>query len=106
MPEEEKTLLEYVSDITEINDISEYMQDEKLDEALGLIVKMTVKPDIPPALVARTILLARALAAEMHLKGKNYMLLEKDTTRKNMYLSVAEQLIGLCDAMKYLVRNQ
>lgn len=106
MADEEKGLLEYVSDVTEMNDLSNYMQDEKLDEALGLIIKLTVKPDVPPAVIAKTIVLVRALSAELKLKGKYYMVLQKDEReKKNIYLSVAEELNGLADALKYLVRN-
>ena len=102
----EKTLFEYISTVTEFNDLSEYMKDPKLDEALDLIVKLTVKPDGNQALVPKMIVLARSLAAELKLKGKYYMLFEKEEReKKNMYLSVAEELVGVADALKYLVRN-
>lgn len=101
----DKPTLEYISLVTEINDLSEYMKDEKLDEALNLIIKLTLKPDIPAGAVAPVIVKARALAAELKLKGKWYMLVEKDSQKKNLYLSVAEEMVGLADSLKYLVRS-
>jgi hypothetical protein len=102
----DKSLLEYITTVTEMNDLSKVMNDPKLDEALDLIIKLTVKPDVPSQVIAKTIVQARALAAEFKLKGKYYMIFDKEERdKKNVYLSVAEELVGLADALKYLVRN-
>jgi hypothetical protein len=103
---EDQSVFEYISTVTEINDMSSIMQDKKLDEALELIIKLTVKPDVPAAVIGRTVVQARALAAELKLKAKYYMIWEKDERdKKNLYFTVAEELSGLADALKYLARG-
>ena len=103
---DEKTVFEYISTVTEINDVSEIMQDQKLDEALDLIIKLTLKPDVPAAVIGRTVVQVRALAALFKLQAKHYMLFEKEERdKKNLYFTVAEELTGLADALKYLARG-
>ena len=43
----EKPLIELISEITEFNDMKEYMNDPDLDYALDLIIKLITKPDVP-----------------------------------------------------------
>ena len=46
---EDKNTLELISDITEFNDLHEFMQDEHLDKALAIVVKLLMNPDVPSA---------------------------------------------------------
>jgi hypothetical protein len=101
-----KGVLEYLSTVTELNDLSSQMQDPKLDQALELIIKLTIQPQVPINKIATTIVLARALSAEFKLKAKHYMIFDKtEAAKKNVYFSVAEELNGLADALKYLIRT-
>ncbi len=42
-----ETSLDYINKITEFNDLHEFMNDEDLDEALAIVVKLLMKPDVP-----------------------------------------------------------
>ena len=45
----DKNTLELISDITEFNDLHEFMKDEHLDKALAIVVKLLMNPDVPSA---------------------------------------------------------
>ena len=47
----EKPLIELISEVTEFNDMKEYMNDPDLDYALDLIIKLITKPDYKNASV-------------------------------------------------------
>ena len=42
-----ESTLDYINQVTEFNDIHEFMNDPELDEAMAIIVKIMMKPDIP-----------------------------------------------------------
>jgi hypothetical protein len=46
---ESKNTLEIIADITEFNDLHKFMQDEHLDKALAIVVKLLMNPDVPSA---------------------------------------------------------
>jgi hypothetical protein len=101
------TVLEQVSEITEINDISEFMQDRDLDEALGLIVKLIVKPDVPSAKAPELIIKLQAISAKLSVMSRYYTTFEKGAEaakKKNVYYTTADALNKLVDAIKYSAR--
>lgn len=102
-----KSLYEYVSEVTELNDMSEYMQDSTLDEALGNVVKLTQRTDVPPAVVARLIVQLQAMSAKFKLQAKYYVIFDNDKEnkqRKEVYFTAAEVLQGVVDGLKYIVK--
>lgn len=104
---DDKKLFEYISKVTELNDISEHMQDEDLDKALDLIIKLTVK-DIPTDSVSRHIVRMSAMSAVFKLRAKHYMLFEKDkenNAKKNVYMSVADSLQEIANSLKYMIKS-
>lgn len=108
MDEKEKTLFEYVKDVRELNDISEYMKDPLLDEAMSIVVKLTLKPEVPPGKVGELIVQLQAMSGLLHSKAKFYTLYEKDVSnakRKNTYYSMAETLDKIVNALKYLPKG-
>lgn len=110
MYDENKELnpLELVSKVTEFNDISQHMNDSDLDETLGLVLKLILKPDVPAKHVAPLIVKLQAMSFKYKMQAKNYMLFDKsveNNKKKNIYMSVSEDLKDLVDALKYLVKN-
>lgn len=106
--EEPKSALEYVSSVTEINDISEHMMDEALDAALGTIVKLTVRQDINPVQVGAFIVKMQAWSGLFKLKARAYTTIDKgpaNSNKKNIYFTVSEELDKLVQALKYLHRS-
>jgi len=109
METEGKTIPELVSEITEFNDISAYLQDEDVDAAMAKIINLIARPDVPPKLVAPLIVWCQALSVKFNLQAKHYMLFSTDkedkTKKKNTYLSLSDGLEKLANALKYLVKD-
>lgn len=102
-----ETVLETVSEVSEINSISEFMQDEDLDLALDLIVKLIMKPDVPAAKTPELIIKLQALSAKFAMMSRYYTTFEKGTEaskKKNVYYSANAAIDKLVDALKYGAR--
>lgn len=96
-----------VSEITEINDLSEYMQDAELDEALGLIIKLIAKPDVPSARAPELIVQLQALSTKFAILARYYTSFEKGvdaSKKKNVYYTVATAIDRLVDSLKYAAK--
>jgi hypothetical protein len=99
------TTLDWVSMVTEINDVHEFMQDEVVDEAMALIVKLCVKSgSVPPNVAAKLVVHMQALAAQCAIKAKYYTVLNKDSQKKNIYYTLEDALNNLVNAIKYSLR--
>lgn len=102
--------LQIVSDITEFNDLSEFMQDEQLDRALHLAIKCMAQPDIAAVKAPKLIVELQALSFKFAVKAVEYATIKKDragtdnNNKKNIYYSTKEALDRLVDALKYAAR--
>jgi hypothetical protein len=98
---------EHLSKVFELNETSLELQDPDLSQALDIVIKLISKPDVPPKTVAPLIVQLQAMAVKFKMQAKYYMLINKEgeaAKKKNVYLSMAEALKDLVDALKYLVR--
>jgi hypothetical protein len=97
-----KTTLEMINGLSEISD---FMQDEELTEALVTIAKLIIKPDIPINAATIEIVRLQAIAAKMSLKATWMANVDKgDRAKKNMYYTAAEAVNNLVSALKYITR--
>lgn len=102
-----ETVLESVSKVTEFNDMKEFMNDPDLDEALDLIVKLIMKPDVPSSKAPELIVRLQALSAKFSMLSRYYTTFEKggdSAKKKNVYYTVADAIDKLVDAVKYMAR--
>lgn len=100
-------VIEAVSEITEFNELSEYMQDPDLDAAMELIIKLIAKPDVPAAKAPEIITRLQAIAAKLAIMSRYYTTFEKGpeaSKKKNVYYTTAEAVNKLVDALKYNAR--
>lgn len=98
----DKTTLEMVNGLT---DIADYMQDEELTEALTMIAKLIIKPDIPIHIATVEIVRLQAIAAKLSLKATWLTNVDKsDKAKKNIYYTAAEAVNSLVSALKYITR--
>jgi hypothetical protein len=98
------TMLEYVSEVTELNDISAYMQDKDLDDAMDIIIKLIAKPDVPAAKVPEVIVRLQAISAKLAIMARYYTTFEKGpeaSKKKNVYYTTADAIDKLVAALKY-----
>jgi hypothetical protein len=100
--EEQKTTLEMVNGLSEISD---FMEDEELTQALTFIAKVIFKPEIPAAVAAIEVVRLQAIAAKMQLKATWMANVDKgDRAKKNLYYTAAESINQLVSALKYIIR--
>lgn len=106
------SVLELVSTVTEFNDLHEYLQDDGLDEALALVVKLVMKPDVVGAALPSLIVKLQAYSARFQILAVTYTTIKKDragtvnNNKKNIYYAVYDALDKLVAALKYSTRVQ
>jgi hypothetical protein len=102
------TVIDQVSELTEFNELKEFMNDPDLDEALDLIIKLISKPDVPSMKALELIVKLQALSAKFAMLARYYTSFEKGTDaskKKNVYYSIADAIDKLAAAVKYSVRT-
>ena len=106
-----ETTLDYVSKITEFNDIHEFMKDEDLDEALAIVVKIMMKPDIPAMQAISLITKLQSLSAKFQILATWYTTVAKgpsgsvNHTKKNVYYTMSDTIDKLVGALKYTTKT-
>ena len=72
-----ESTLDYINQVTEFNDIHEFMQDADLDEAMAIIVKIMMKPDIPSVQAVALIGKLQAMSAKFGMLATYYTTIAK-----------------------------
>lgn len=109
--EEDKSILSMISEISEFMELHLYFKDDDVDEALGTLIRLIAKPNVPATTAAPLVVKLQALSSKFALMGKVYMLYDLDITkeektrRKNMLLTFSAELEKLSNAVKYLVKS-
>jgi len=99
-----------IDQITEFNDLTEFMQDEQLDRALELVIKLLVKPNVPPSNALALIIELQALSAKFSVMATYYSTIKRDRAgtesnhKKNVYYTMSDSINKLVDALKYSAR--
>lgn len=102
----ETNTIDLINNVTSFNDISEYMNDEELTNALAMIAKLISNPDVPPARAAVLIVQLQSYSAKFAMLASWYANVKKeDRQKKNIYYSAREALDKLVDALKYTARS-
>ena len=105
-----ESTLDYISQVTEFNDIHEFMKDKDLDEAMAIVVKIMMKPDIPSVQAVALIGKLQAMSAKFAILATYYTTIAKgpsgsvNNTKKNVYYTMKESIDKIVDALKYLAR--
>lgn len=103
---ENKSTVDLLNEVSQFNEISDYMQDKELTEALTIIAKLISNPDIPPAKAMLTITRLQSFSAKFAMLASWYSHVKKDDrAKKNIYYSAKEAIDKLVDALKYSVRT-
>jgi hypothetical protein len=103
----ESNIFEQISTVTEFNDLSEFMNDKDLDQALDLIIKLISKPDVPAGTAPSLIVKLQAISSKLSIQARYYTTFEKggdNSKKKNTYYTAAEAIDKLVDALKYSAR--
>lgn len=92
--------------VVEFNEVHEFMEDEHVDRALELVVKLMTSPDsVPPQHISELIIELQALVSKFAVLATYYSGIGKDTNRevqkKNLYYTLRDTLQELVNALKY-----
>lgn len=102
----EQTTLELLNSVSEFTDISEYMQDEELENALAIVAKIIINPDIPPAKATSLIVQLQAYSTKFAMLASWHAHVNKnDRAKKNIYYSARDAIDRLVDSLKYSTRS-
>ena len=104
----DKPVIELISELTEFNDIKQYMNDPDLDYALDLIIKLIAKPDVPSSKAPDLIVKMQALSAKFAMMSRFYTTFEKggeNAKKKNVYYTAEEAIDKLVAALKYSMKG-
>lgn len=110
MTEDNPLLL--VDKVDQLNDLHSFMQDESLEEALGFVVQLMMKPDVPAAIAQKLIIKLQSYAAYFAMQATIYTTIKKDkagtenANKKNIYYTAADSLDKVVQALKYAVKTQ
>jgi RecJ-like exonuclease len=103
--EESRPTLEYVSQITELNEMCDFLNDPVVDKSMEIIVKLYMKDgSVDPTAVPKLVIKLQAYAAHCALQAKYYTVFKKDMQRKNVYYTLEDALDKVVQALKYTVR--
>lgn len=99
---ESRTTLQQVNGLSEIAD---FMDDEELTEALAMVAKLILKPDVPLNVATLYIVRLQAIAAKMAFRATWMVNVEKgNREKKNIYFTAHEAITDLVSALKYIVK--
>jgi len=99
--------LSLVSQIDDFMELHEFMEDDDLDKALSLMVKLTTKPEVPSVKAVPLIVQLQAYAAKFSMMASIYTTIKKgppgseNAKKKNVYYTAANAIDKLVDALKY-----
>lgn len=102
----DQTTVELLNSVSEFSDIADYMKDEELENALALVAKIIVNPDIPPQKAASLIVQLQAYATKFAMLASWHAHVDKsDRAKKNIYYSARDAIDRLVDSLKYSTRS-
>jgi hypothetical protein len=111
MADTDKSILEYISEVDELLEVSKFLEDKQIDEALGLLVKLVQKPDIPGQVATKCIVQLQAISAICAMRASYYKNIvgpkagTDEYRKKNLYFSLHEALNEVVAAVKYNIRG-
>lgn len=102
--------MELINTVSEFNDIHKFMEDEQVDRALAIVVKIMLNPDVPPQKAVPLIAELQAMSSKFAVLATWYATVNKgpagsiNHTKKNVYYSLRDAMEKLADSLKYSAR--
>ena len=105
----EENPLTYISNIQELMDAAENFEDDDLQHAIDLALKLIVKPEVPNHKAAVLVVKFEAYSFKFKMMAVNLMGFQWDgkpetKNKKNFYFSLSEQCHNIADALKIQAR--
>lgn len=91
--------------VKELKDLNDKIDDPDLEEALGILLKLIAKPDVPHQALGPMIVKLQAISGKLKLTASvETHLYKSDRARKNLLYSVCDVIDSLVQALKYLTK--
>lgn len=103
--------LEHVSNVQDLLDLNDFMDDEKFGEALELAMQCVANPNISVATARKALLLMQSYSLYFKMRGNVYMTIKQgkagteENKKKNVYFSMAGECHELAQTLKYLAKE-
>lgn len=95
-----------LDDLKELAGVAEYVNDDDLNFAMGRILKLISKPDIPNEILGIEIVRLQAISAKLEMLASYETNVGKtDRAKKNLLYSAVNAINNVVNALKYLVRT-
>ena len=104
-------MLEYLSEVQDLVDLHEFMQDDELAEAMDLALKVIAKPDIPISQARNALAMMQGYAMRFRMQAATYTYVHVgkagtvENVKKNVYFAAAEQCHEMAQTLKYLAKE-
>lgn len=104
----DKDFLGSLSNLKELNDASDLLQDEEIDKTLVKVVRIMQNPNVGPESASKLINGFSAQHFVYKVKYKYYMLHKDEPNaraKKELYATIAEALMEVINALKYTMKG-
>lgn len=104
------SILEKTSDIQDVLDLNDWLDDTNYTEALNKLINVIVRDEIKPEKCAQLVVKFAALGGLFNQKAQSYMTIHKgkagttENMKKNVYFAMSKDCYELSAALKYMVR--
>jgi hypothetical protein len=105
-------MLEHLSQVQDLVDLHEFMQDEELAEAMDLALKVIAKPDIPVSVARNALAKMQGYSLRFRMQAATYTYVKvgkagtTENVKKNVYFAMAEQCHEMAQTLKYLAKME
>jgi hypothetical protein len=105
-----ESTIDLINQIDEFTELHDFMNDDDLDEAMGIIVKLIMKPEVPSTVAVPMIVKLSAIAAKLSIMATIYTTTMKgpagsdNAKKKAVYYTAADSLNKIVDALKYAAK--
>jgi hypothetical protein len=108
----EKEPVEYIAQVSsEMKELHDFLEDEKLDRALELAIKCLHNPNVPASKVRALIVELQAISVHLSVNAVVYSTIKRDRAgtennhKKNIYYSMRDAVDNLVSALKYCAKD-
>lgn len=104
----DKDFLASLSNLKELNDASDLLQDEEIDKTIVRVVRVMQNPNVGPESASRLINGFSAQHFMYKVKYKYYMLHKDEPNaraKKELYATISDALMEVINALKYTMKG-
>ncbi len=102
-------LTELIVQVQEVNNISNKLMDDDINQTLGWVIRLINRPDVSVQTATPLIVKMEAYSVLFKLKAKNYIFIDKSDSearlKKEFFLTLSDSCSALSAALKYTTRN-